>query len=293
VADAQLWLLPEPKPLHDRLGNDFFKKVPAIPGVYLMTDESERVLYVGQSCNLRRRLNSYKNIRAGAASRRLARLVACVATITWEGCPNAQAACLRENELLRLFRPKYNRVNTHPESNGYIGLRASGCDLELWLTREIKAGCELYGAFKSLRISASAGIVRLLWMAIGGRKSPDEFPHGLFESNSSRAWRVPVVADGVQQSTEYWVDAIRQYLAGASDHLLHCLREHLARKLGLASFWKQLLEADLETATAFYERGPKRNRFFQEQQGRAGDLISPAELDDLPVLTRAETESGS
>src|SRR5512132_1710482 len=109
MAERQLHLFPAPKPLAERLGEDFFRAVPARPGVYLMAGKDDRILYVGQSQNLRVRLASYKLARPDRAPRKLIRLIHSVRSITWETCPTARAARVRENELLRLLRPRFNR----------------------------------------------------------------------------------------------------------------------------------------------------------------------------------------
>src|SRR5689334_22864376 len=105
VSEQQLWLFSPCKRLRDRFGDEFFRRVPSSPGVYIMTRQDERVLYVGQSKNLHQRLNSYKNVRAGKQPRKVVRLAHETEKITWERCGNSEEARLRENELLRLFRP--------------------------------------------------------------------------------------------------------------------------------------------------------------------------------------------
>ena len=57
--NQQLRLLPAPKPLTERFGAAFFRGSPRVPGVYRMFDEAGLLLYVGQSSDLRDRLNSY------------------------------------------------------------------------------------------------------------------------------------------------------------------------------------------------------------------------------------------
>src|SRR5204863_7431757 len=94
----QLRLFPNPKPLVERLGYDFFRRVPRAPGIYLMGGQGDRILYVGQSSNLRQRLSSYRHVQAERASRKLIRLVHQVRTITWEVCATTEAARLRENQ---------------------------------------------------------------------------------------------------------------------------------------------------------------------------------------------------
>ena len=65
MPDLQLQLFDEPKPLLDRFGDGLFRAAPRRPGVYVMTGADGRVLYIGQSGNLRQRLASYKNARPG------------------------------------------------------------------------------------------------------------------------------------------------------------------------------------------------------------------------------------
>jgi excinuclease ABC subunit C len=73
-----------------------------------MRDASDLLLYVGKAKSLRQRLSSYRYpVRA---SRKTVRLMHAVRRIDWEVCPSEQAACLRENELLRVHRPPFNRV---------------------------------------------------------------------------------------------------------------------------------------------------------------------------------------
>jgi excinuclease UvrABC nuclease subunit len=63
MAAGQLWLFPPPKPLVERFGEDFFRALPPVPGVYLMCGATEGVLYVGKAKNLRKRLSSYRVAR--------------------------------------------------------------------------------------------------------------------------------------------------------------------------------------------------------------------------------------
>src|SRR5690349_14894944 len=98
------------KPLVERFGHDFFKAAPREPGVYVMRGR-ERILYIGQSKNLRTRLAYYKNANPDRMPRRLVRLVHQVEQISWECCVSAEAARQRELELLRLHRPKFNRAD--------------------------------------------------------------------------------------------------------------------------------------------------------------------------------------
>ncbi len=60
MATGQQWLFAPAKPLVERLGKRFFRKIPARPGVYSMRDATGAVVYVGKAKNLRQRLRSYR-----------------------------------------------------------------------------------------------------------------------------------------------------------------------------------------------------------------------------------------
>ena len=67
----QLRLLPAPKPLSERFGAAFFRGIPGAPGVYRMFDDAGLLLYVGQSRDLRDRLNSYRHVHPDRDSRKI------------------------------------------------------------------------------------------------------------------------------------------------------------------------------------------------------------------------------
>src|SRR5881394_2475594 len=123
AVSAQLRLFPLAKPLIERLGDTFFKSAPRQPGVYIMRGHADRILYVGQSRNLRTRLAYYKNANPDRVPRRLTRLVHEVESITLERLPTAEAAPARELELLRIHQPRFNRADTGPRFYHYIDLK--------------------------------------------------------------------------------------------------------------------------------------------------------------------------
>jgi excinuclease UvrABC nuclease subunit len=110
MAAGQLWLFDPPKPLVERLGEDFFAELPTGPGVYLMCGETEGILYVGKARNLRKRLSSYRVANPERMPRRVIRLLHQVRRIEWDECASEEAASEREELLICVLAPKFNSV---------------------------------------------------------------------------------------------------------------------------------------------------------------------------------------
>ena len=89
------------------------KHVPLEPGVYGMVDAEGELIYVGQSHMLRDRLLSYVSTAAQYKARRI---IAHTHRLFWQTVPDAFAAQLRELELIRRWRPRFN-VRGQPGRN--------------------------------------------------------------------------------------------------------------------------------------------------------------------------------
>lgn len=80
--------------------------VPRDPGVYGMVDLKGRLIYVGKSKVLRNRLLSY--FLPGNEEDKSGRIVQSTVGIVWETQPSEFAALVREQSLIRQFRPRFN-----------------------------------------------------------------------------------------------------------------------------------------------------------------------------------------
>jgi predicted GIY-YIG superfamily endonuclease len=177
-------LFPDPQPLVEKLGRAFFRQLPESPGVYLMHDAADVVLYVGKAKNLRKRLNSYRVANSDRMARRHLRLLRAVVRIELQACADERAALLKEAELLRSLQPKFNRAGTWPAPPRFFAWRC--CDDQIHLT---VAGapsadwlvCGPLGRRASILRGAAA---RLLWLAtfpeLGFTGLPIGWFHGVF-----------------------------------------------------------------------------------------------------------------
>lgn len=94
---------------------------PGEPGVYAMINADGEIIYVGKAKNLRKRLFCY--VRSKGRDRKAAKILARTRTIVWEALPSEFTALLRELELIRRWRPRWN-VQGQPlrRRNAYICL---------------------------------------------------------------------------------------------------------------------------------------------------------------------------
>jgi len=83
------------------------KHFPTSPGVYIMKDETGKVIYVGKGLNLRKRVASYFT-RSGDSRYQIRFLMNRVNTIDWIVTDTEKEALILENSLIKEHRPRYN-----------------------------------------------------------------------------------------------------------------------------------------------------------------------------------------
>ncbi len=81
------------------------REFPLSPGVYIMKDESSRIIYVGKAVSLRKRVSSYFT---GNKDRKTRFLVQRVATVEYIVTANEYEALVLENNLIKKWTPRYN-----------------------------------------------------------------------------------------------------------------------------------------------------------------------------------------
>ncbi len=182
---TQALLFPDPRPLVERLGPDFFHQAPEVPGVYLMRDAVGAVLYVGKAKNLRKRLGSYRVANPDRLARRHLRLLRTVARIDLQECASEQAALARESELLRNLRPRFNRAGTWPGTPRFLLWRLAAEGVLLCVAGQADTGWRSVGPLGAGADIMRAALARLLWCAVHSGCSAAQLPHSWFRGRHS------------------------------------------------------------------------------------------------------------
>lgn len=95
------------------------KKLPKEPGVYIMRDKRDTILYVGKAVNLHNRVRSYfrENIGRGPA---IDQMVSLIARFEYIVTDSELEALVLENNLIKEHSPKYNTLLKDDKTYPYI-----------------------------------------------------------------------------------------------------------------------------------------------------------------------------
>ncbi|MEZ4572110.1 MAG: exonuclease domain-containing protein [Thermomicrobiales bacterium] len=134
--------------------------VPHLPGVYIMRDNNDRVIYVGKAKNLRKRLGSYYSQPLGY-TRKMDGLLESISRIDVETTGSELEALVLESQLIRRYRPRFNSQQRNAEQYVYIRVDVSNPWPTVTLSKDHRPdGARYYGPFKSARHARDA--VRLI-----------------------------------------------------------------------------------------------------------------------------------
>lgn len=100
------------------------KKLPHCPGVYIMHDANDNIIYVGKAINLHNRVRSYfrKNIGRGPQIDKMVNLIARFEYIVTD---SELEALVLENNLIKEHSPKYNTMLKDDKTYPYIKVTVS------------------------------------------------------------------------------------------------------------------------------------------------------------------------
>ncbi len=100
---------------------DELKKLPHSPGVYIMHDKHNEILYVGKAVNLHNRVRQYFQTGHGHNnSKKIARMVEQISYFEYIVTTSEMEALVLECNLIKEYRPKYNTLMTDDKGYPYI-----------------------------------------------------------------------------------------------------------------------------------------------------------------------------
>ena len=113
------------------------KKLPNCPGVYIMRDEKDNIIYVGKAINLHNRVRSYfrKNIGRGP---QIDKMVTLISRFEYIVTDSELEALVLENNLIKEHSPKYNTLLKDDKTYPYIKVTTGEPYSRVLFSRQMK-----------------------------------------------------------------------------------------------------------------------------------------------------------
>jgi excinuclease ABC subunit C len=113
------------------------KKLPARPGVYIMHDKDDAIIYVGKAVNLHNRVRSYFRKIVGRGPQ-IDKMVQQIARFEYIVTDSELEALVLENNLIKEHEPKYNTMLKDDKTYPYIKVTTGEAYPRIFFSREMK-----------------------------------------------------------------------------------------------------------------------------------------------------------
>ena len=124
------------------------KKLPNKPGVYIMKDKNDHIIYVGKAISLKNRVRQY--FRKTNKTKRIQNMVALIDHFEYIVTDNESEALILECNLIKKNMPKFNVLLKDDKTYPYIKINVKADFPDIYLTRRIlNDGARYFGPYAS------------------------------------------------------------------------------------------------------------------------------------------------
>ncbi len=117
--------------------------LPESPGVYLLKDSKETIIYIGKAKSLRNRVRSYSQ-RVDERDIKTRTLISKIADVDYLVTESEKEALILENNLIKKYKPRYNVKIKDDKNYPYLRLTIDEPCPRLMIVRRIKRDGSLY-----------------------------------------------------------------------------------------------------------------------------------------------------
>ena len=163
--------------------NEELKKLPDKPGVYIMHDEDDNIIYVGKAVILKNRVRSYFRDSTGK-SLKIRTMVSKIAWFEYVVTDSELEALVLENNLIKENQPKYNTLLKDDKTYPYIKVTIGEDYPRIFMTRKVrKDNARYYGPYTSA--GAVKDTIELLCKLYKIRTCTNKYNSDIFDGGSS------------------------------------------------------------------------------------------------------------
>ena len=122
------------------------KKLPGKPGVYIMRDKNDTIIYVGKAISLKNRVRSY--FRKTNKTERIKKMVSLIDHFEYIVVDNEAEALILECNLIKKNRPKFNVLLKDDKTYPYIKIDVKSDFSGVYITRRVlNDGSKYFGPY--------------------------------------------------------------------------------------------------------------------------------------------------
>ncbi len=122
------------------------KKLPDKPGVYIMHDKNDKIIYVGKAISLKNRVRQY--FRKTNKTKRIENMVSLIDHFEYIVVDNEAEALILECNLIKKNRPKFNVLLKDDKTYPYIKINIKDDFPNIYITRRIlNDGAKYFGPY--------------------------------------------------------------------------------------------------------------------------------------------------
>ena len=238
--------------------SDLIDNAPRSPGVYKMYDTDGNLLYVGKAKNLNSRLKQYLDIPKLELHKQVMRTL--VTRGDWEITPTESDALIREQELIKTQKPKYNIMLTDGKMYPMIALTNSKYPRLMKFRGKITQRRDVFGPYPS--VSALNESIKVIQKVCGLRTCTDTFmrnrtrPCLLYQIG-----RCSGPCTIAQSDYNERVSLARRILTGDSEPIINDLQKQMQKHSANMDFESAAICRDkIAALTGTSNRGIRRNR---------------------------------
>ena len=126
------------------------KKLPHKPGVYIMRDEEDTIMYVGKAIDLHKRVRSYFGAHIAGRGPQITQMARLVASFEYIVTDSELEALILENNLIKENRPRYNTLLKDDKTYPYIRVSVGEAYPRVQFSRRMKRDkARYFGPFVS------------------------------------------------------------------------------------------------------------------------------------------------
>ncbi len=139
------------------------KKLPNKPGVYIMHDADDTILYVGKAVNLHNRVRSYFQGNIGRGPQ-IDKMVSLIARFEYIVTDSELEALVLENNLIKENSPKYNTLLKDDKTYPYIKVTLDEAFPRVQIVRQMKKDrAKYFGPFTNGGVKESIDLINKLY----------------------------------------------------------------------------------------------------------------------------------